>query len=347
MKTLKTAVVGLGRIGWHTHIPQILQRSDRFSLAAVVDVSTDRLVEAKNIYGVKGYTDITNMIHGEKPDLVVIASPTHLHCEHACTAMRLGCDVFLDKPMAVDYDTACVIAKCAEQTGRKLMVYQPHRASAPVNQLMKIVNSGKIGKLCSIHATRNSYVRRSDWQAFRKFGGGMLNNYGAHYIDALIYMANDKVRRLYCSTDTVASAGDADDVVKIIFRTERGITLDININQAATLSGPDWLVYGQYGAIISESTPDGNMQFHLRWFDPNAVPAASASESLAAANRSYNNDIPLPWNEEIIPLDSDCAIAFYDKVYEYFAKEKEPFVPIGETLYVMQLIAQCRENAAQ
>lgn len=342
MKILKTAVVGLGRIGWRTHIPQIIQRSDRFVLAAVVDVSQDRLDEAKKVYGVNGYTDISEMIHAEKPDLVVIASPTHLHCEHGCTAMNLGCDVFLDKPMAVDYETACIIAKCAEQTGRKLMIYQPHRASAAVNQLMAIIDSGIIGKLCSIHANRNGYVRRSDWQAFRKYGGGMLNNYGAHFIDVLIYMARDKVRRLYCTTDTVASAGDADDVVKIVFRTERGITLDININQAAALSGPDWIVYGQHGAIICEG-----QQLRVRWFNPNAVPQIQASDALAAANRSYNNDIPLPWVEEVIPVDPNFAVAFYDKAYEYFAEDKAPYVPVSETLYVMDLIKQCNENASQ
>lgn len=342
MKILKTAVVGLGRIGWHTHIPQIVQRSDRYTLIAVVDVAQERLAEAKNVYGVNGYTNISDMIRTEKPNLVVIASPTHLHCEHACTAMRLGCDVFLDKPMAVDYESACMIAKCAEETGQKLMIYQPHRATAVVNQLNSLINSGKIGKLCSIHVNRNGYVRRSDWQAFRKFGGGMLNNYGAHYIDALIYMAKDKVYRLYCSTDIVASAGDADDVVKIVFRTEHGITLDIDINQAAALSGPDWVIYGQHGSIISEEG-----QFRVRWYDPHAVPQVQASDTLAAANRSYNNDIPLPWVEEVLPIDKKYAIPFYDKVYEYFGAGKEPYVPIEETLYVMQLIAQCHEDAMQ
>ncbi len=347
MKVLKTAVVGLGRVGWRYHIPQILKHKDMLSLAAVVDVSQERLEEAKEIYGVSGYTDVAEMVHAEKPDLVVIASPTHLHHEHACTAMKLGTHVFLDKPMAEDHETACRIAKCAEETGRKLMVFQPHRATATVNQLMHIIHSGKIGRLISIHVSRSSYVRRSDWQAFQKYGGGMLNNYGAHYIDALLYMAQDKVRRLYCSKDIVASAGDADDVVKILFQTERGITLDIDINQAAALSGPNWVVYGQYGAIISETSPEGKAQFRLRWFDPEAIPQITASEELAAANRSYNNDVSLPWVTKVIPEDSAYAVDFYEKVYEYIAEDKAPYVPITDALYVMELIKRCHANAEQ
>lgn len=348
MKSLKTAVVGLGRIGWKKHIPEIIKHHEKFSLVAVVDVSQERLDEAKEAYGVNGYTDVAQMVRAEKPDLVVIASPTHLHYDHACTAMHLGADVFLDKPMAADYEMACAIAKCAEETSRKLMVFQPHRATAAVNQLMQLIDSGKIGKLISIHVSRSSYIRRSDWQAFKKYGGGMLNNYGAHYIDALLYMSQDKVRRLFCNTDIVASAGDADDVVQILFQTERGIKLDININQAAALTGPNWVVYGQHGAIMSEKSPeDGKPQFRVRWFNPEEVPEITASENLTAANRSYNHDICIPWNTEVLPVDPSFAVDFYEKAYEYFAEDKTPYVHIDDTLYVMELIKRCHIDAAQ
>ena len=345
MKILKTAVVGLGRIGWRYHVPEILAHKEKFSLVAVVDISRERLEEAWNTYGVRGYTDMEQMIRSEKPDLVVIASPTHLHKSHACTAMELGTNVFLDKPMATDYETACAIADCAAKTGRKLMVYQPHRATAVVNQLMQLLDSGKLGKLTAIHFARNGYVRRSDWQAFRKYGGGMLNNYGAHFIDMLIYMVGDKVCRLYCSKDVVASAGDADDVVKVVFKTQRGITLDIDINQAAALSGPGWRIFGQYGSIISERSPEGRLQFRMRWFDPAKAPKITASEVLAAENRSYNNDVALPWVEEVIPEDGQYAVDFYEKVYEYYAEDKAPYVPVAETLYVMELIKRCHADA--
>ena len=347
MKVLRTAVVGLGRIGWDFHIPEIILHEKKFSLAAVVDVCQERLEEARNTYGVSCYTDIEQMIRSEKPDLIVIASPTHLHYAHACTAMQLGVDVFLDKPMATDYETACAIARCAKETGRKLMVYQPLRSIAATNQLMHIIDSGKIGKITSIHYTSNDYIQRSDWQAFRKFGGGLLNNYGAHYIDVLTYMVRDKIRRLFCSKDIVASAGDADDVVKILFQTQKGITLDIDISQAAALSGPTWMIFGQYGAIISETLSENMMQFRLRWFDPEKAPKITASEALAAANRSYGDEVCLPWVEEVIPEDDQYAVDFYEKVYEYFAEDKAPYVPIEETLNVMELIKRCHIDADQ
>ena len=345
MKKLTIALVGLGRIGWGTHLPKIAQHAEQYTLVGVVDLAQDRLAEAKAQYGVNGYTDIAAMIAAEHPDLVVIASPTHMHREHACTCMELGCDVFLDKPMAESYESACAIARCSQETGRKLMIFQPVRAQAATNQLMELIANRKIGDLKSIRFTRMGYNRRSDWQSFKKFGGGMLTNYGAHHIDQMLYMTGQKIRRLYCATDVVATVGDADDVARIMMQTEGGIRLDIDINQAAALVDTEWYIYGQYGAIRSEKSAEGKVQFRVRYYDPKAVPELEASESLAAADRKYNHDVALPWQEEIIPLDSSYAIDFYNKVYEYFGEDKAPFVPVEQTLYLMDLIRRCHEDA--
>ena len=345
MKIIKAAVVGLGRIGWSLHIPKITGRPEQFRLVAVVDVSQERLQEAKETYGVNGYTDIAAMIAAEQPELVVIASPTHLHRDHACAALKLGCDVFVDKPMAASLEQAQEMAQCARENGRKLMVYQPRRADTAPNQLMDIVASGKIGQLRSIRRSYGAYIRRADWQSFKKFGGGMLNNYGAHQIDAALYMTGSKVKRLFCAKDTVASAGDADDVVKVFFQMENGVSVDIDINQAAGVSAPDWILNGTCGGIVSQLSPENKPQFRIRWFDPNALPPITASDALAAANRSYNNDVPIPWQTEVVDQDPAFAIDFYQKVYEYFALDMPPYVPVEQTLYVMELIDRCHKDA--
>lgn len=54
MKGLRTAVVGLGRIGWQFHLPLICKHTG-FKLVAVVDPLPDRLKEAQTAYDVKGY----------------------------------------------------------------------------------------------------------------------------------------------------------------------------------------------------------------------------------------------------------------------------------------------------
>ena len=85
----------------------------------------------------------------------------------------------------------------------------------------------------------------------------------------------------------------------------------------------------------------------MKWYDPQKLPKVAASEDLAAKDRKYNNGEALPWVTEVIPLDPTAAVDFYEKVYEYYAEDKAPYVPIEETLYVMELIRQCHENAGE
>jgi len=83
-----------------------------------------------------------------------------------------------------------------------------------------------------IKYARSSYIRRNDWQTQKRYGGGMLNNYGAHAIDQLLYITGSKAADISCRLRRIATLGDADDVVKAVIETDNGIILDIDINMA-------------------------------------------------------------------------------------------------------------------
>ena len=340
-KTIRAALIGLGRVGWGFHLPK-LTGHEGFECAAVVDTSPDRLAEAKEKYGVDGYTDYREMLDAVKPDLTVICSPTHLHRLHAEAALTAGSDVFLDKPMAPTLADARAIADTARHEGRKLMIYQPHRVTPEAVIARRILESGKLGRLYLLRRTNFSYNRRSDWQAFKKYGGGMLNNYGAHYIDQTLWLTGAQITDIVCRRQRVVSLGDADDVVKVLMSGDDGLTIDIDISQAAALPVPQIEIFGQYGAAILEDGPDGR-RFRVRWLVPEELPPLEASDALIAAGRRYNADPPLPWHEETIPLRPEDAGDFYAAVYRYFALGEAPLVPVSETLRVMEIIERCHE----
>lgn len=342
MKKLRTAVIGLGRIGWAFHVPKIAA-NDGFELVAAVDTNVERLEEFKEKYGGNGYTDLKEMLDAENPDLVVIASPTHLHKEQAVIAMEHGADVFCDKPVAKSIDEVHEMDEAAKRFGRKLMVYQPHRATAVANTLKKILEDGKIGPVYMVKRANSGYSRRNDWQSLKQYGGGMLNNYGAHFIDQLRYIIGEDLSIVTCMCDCVATLGDADDVVKILMKSESGITMDLDINQATAYPVTGWTVFGKYGTIFAQE--EGANEFKVKYIIPEECPPIELQNSLAAAGRKYSQDPPLPWHEEIIPVEADNAIDFYNKCYEYFALDMEAFVPFEQTVKLMTLIDECHSIA--
>ncbi len=62
---IQTALIGLGRIGWQFHLPEI-QKHRQYSLLAVVDVDGARMEEASAVYGMRGYTSVEEMLEKEK-----------------------------------------------------------------------------------------------------------------------------------------------------------------------------------------------------------------------------------------------------------------------------------------
>lgn len=341
---MKTALIGLGRIGWQYHLPQIVKH-EGFELAAVVDTNPERLREAEATYGVRGYSDVTWMLAREAPELVVIASPTIFHQQHAMDALRAGAHVFLDKPMACSLSEAREIAACARACDRRLMVYQPHRATPEAVAARQVLESGLLGQVYMIRRASNGYNRRADWQAFERNGGGMLSNYGAHYIDQLLYLTGAIPEEVRCWRMREVSLGDADDVAKVIIRTANGPLLDIDINQAAALSAEPWLLLGTLGAARLEGT-GADAHFLVRYLRPEELPPLEADERLLAKGRRYDQDASLPWRSERFPVRPDMAVDFYDRCRAYFIEGGAPFVPVEETLRVMEILEECRGCAS-
>jgi len=344
MRMLRTAVVGLGRIGFQFHAPQVV-RHEGFDLVAAVDPVPERLDDAREKFGVEGcYQSLETCLGVEDLDLVVIASPTRFHCSQALAAFERGCDVFCDKPMASSLEEADRMVAAMGTHGRKLMLYQPHRARAEVVALRDIIARGTIGPLYMIRRATYQYARRNDWQAFRKHGGGMLNNSGSHLVDQCLYLAGGQAERVRCALRRIASLGDADDVVRILIETTSDVVLDIDINMASAHDGPQWHVFGQHGSIVLE---EGRKSWHVRYFRPEELEAIGVDDGLAAEARRYGAGETIPWREESVAVSDYERVDYYAMCYDYFGGEQEPFVPVADSREVMRVLAACREDAGQ
>ena len=337
-QTIKVAVIGLGRIAWSFHLPE-LKSHPNFQLIAVVDPLQERLDEVAEKWQVEHlYLSYDKMLEELKPELVVIASPTHFHTEHIIKAFCHGANVFCEKPLATNLKETKLIISEMKNYNRKLMVYQPRRFDLDCRQAKAIIQSGVLGSTYMIKRYINSYNRRNDWQALLRYGGGMLNNYGAHYIDQLLYITNQKASCVYSDLSSLITQGDADDFVKLILKSSDGILIDIEVNQASAFEKRTWTIYGINGTASWNSI---SQNWQIKYLKPETLSSITLQADLAAPNRKYPNE-SIQWQETDCVFDIPAPQNFYDNCYNYFLLNKEPLVKPQETLQVMTVIEQSK-----
>ena len=341
-RPIRIGVAGLGRIGWDFHCKEIAN-SRAFELAAVQDVEVDRCREAEQLYGAATFTSFSEMLKSSDLEAVAIATPTHLHKDMALKALRAGCHVLLEKPMASNSQEAAAIVRSAARRGLLLTVYQPLRASAFFQHLRKVLASGLIGEVYHVRLGAFGFVRRNDWQSLRKYGGGMLNNYGAHGIDALLQLIGYDVKRVFCNLRAVASLGDAEDVVKVLLETRKGVLGELDVNQASAIAPHSTIVWGTRGTVSLSPKRDRLIVKHL---PPEGLAPRKLDRSLASADRKYPAE-KLSFKEEAVPVDRSLKVDVYANFAAAVRKRAPLFVKPKEPLAVMRIIDRCREDSGR
>jgi len=340
---MNVVISGMGRIAWPYHMPTI-HGDPRFRLIAACDPLPERRAEAEAKYpGLRTYADYDEMLRKEPTaELAVITSPTTLHRPQSIAAMERGMDVFCEKPMTESLEAARAIEETVKRTGRKFMVYQPHRARPEADMMRELRASGLLGRIFLVRRICHLFNRRTDWQSQVAKGGGMIRNYGVHYIDQFLSAFGPGPLEIKgCSLQHAVGVGDADDVTQVLLRTPEKILCHIDINIGSAFNEAGWYAYGEFGAV---KMSEGFKKIELRYLaEKDRKCALELETGFAAQDRKYGRETDLHWIEEKRTLPEYKPAKFYDHVWNYFAEGGAPVVPLADSMEVMRIIDLCRQ----
>ncbi len=101
---------------------------------------------------------------GEGIDAVVIATPAETHFELASRALAAGKDVFVEKPLAINYADGARLVELAEAKQSILMVGHVLEYHPGITRLVQLVREGALGKVQYIYSNRLSLgkIRREE-----------------------------------------------------------------------------------------------------------------------------------------------------------------------------------------
>ena len=80
----------------------------------------------------------------------------------------------------------------------RLFFLHNHRFEPVIQQILGIARSGLLGDIIQVNLRRHHiFSRRADWQAYLRYGGGQLNNWGSHIIDHALQFIGGPVQDVW------------------------------------------------------------------------------------------------------------------------------------------------------
>ena len=262
---LKTGIIGCGKVA-PIHAVALGSITES-AFAAVCGRDEKRTQEFASKYGVKAYTDITEMVLQEKLDIVMICTPHPAHREPAIEAMKAGAHVLIEKPLASSLEDCDAMLQIANQTGKQIGIISQRRFYSPCLRLKRAVDSGKIGKpvlgtVFMFGWRDEAYYKSDPWRgSWKSEGGGVLVNQAPHQLDLLQWFMGSEIEEVYGTWKNLNHPYiEVEDTALAIVKFRNGALANIIVSnsQKPGIYGKVH-IHGENGASVGVQTDGGAM----------------------------------------------------------------------------------------
>ncbi|MDD2599295.1 MAG: Gfo/Idh/MocA family oxidoreductase [Kiritimatiellae bacterium] len=227
--SLKYALIGCGRIS-PNHI--VAAQENGITITAICDNIRDCMEDKILKFGLsdetKQYTNYKELLEIEKPDLVAICTESGTHGQIALDCIDAGCNLIIEKPIALSLKDADEIIVRSKEKGVKVCACHQNRFNKSVQKIHEAVEKKRFGKL--LHGTahirwhRNrEYYDRAKWRGTWEQDGGALMNQCIHNIDLLRWLMGNEIVEVVGMTDNLTHDYiDAEDMGIALIRFANG-----------------------------------------------------------------------------------------------------------------------------
>ena len=203
---MKYALIGCGRIS-PNHIEAA--KNNNLEFVAMCDIVPEVMQEKSDKFELKKvrkYTDYKELLEKEKPELVGIATESGKHAAIALDCIAAGCNVIIEKPIALSITDADAIIKAGKKKGVVVCANHQNRFNKSVQKIRDALEKGRFGKMfygtAHIRWCRDwEYYSKADWRGTWEQDGGALMNQCIHNIDLLRWMLGDEIDTVMGVTD--------------------------------------------------------------------------------------------------------------------------------------------------
>jgi predicted dehydrogenase len=224
--------VGLIGTGWYGKVDLfrlLAVAGDEVEVVGLCDVDKNMLAEAAKLTAQRQqsgkqpalYADYRKLLAEQMLDIAIIGTPDHWHALPMIEACQSGCDVYVQKPVGVDFVEGEAMVAAARKYDRVVQVGMQRRSTPHLLEARdKYIASGRIGKIGRVeiysyygrrHGLAEKIIQPPEnldfdrwtgpaplrpyyenmlpikWRAFSEYGNGAIGDLCVHFFDLARY----------------------------------------------------------------------------------------------------------------------------------------------------------------
>lgn len=195
MSKTKVAIIGCGTIANNAHIPAYMANPDA-EIKYFCDILPEKAKAAVEKYkcgiAIKDYKEV---LADPEVEAISVCTPNKMHSIITIDALKAGKNVLCEKPAARIYSEAKAMQEAQHKSGKVLNIGVVNRFNTAVNKLRSMIQNGDFGEIyhvyVSFRAHRSIPGLGGDFTTKEVAGGGVLIDWGVHYLDIVMYCMGD------------------------------------------------------------------------------------------------------------------------------------------------------------
>jgi len=310
MGDIGTAVVGYGFAGrcFHSYLVGLVPELALLGVASRNPRTRER-IEAER--GCRAYAGFEEVLADPAVSLVVLASPSHLHCEQACRALAAGKHVVTDKPMGRSLAECDRMMAAAARHGRVLSVFQNRRWDGDFLTLQRLREEGRLGAVRWLELAWGRFGKPGGWRGEAAAAGGRLYDLGSHMIDQLCVFFPAPVQAVYARLHHDFGADAVESQAMVVVHFADGCTGVVDASSVAAIAKPRFHAFG------SAAT------FRKYGVDPQEQAMIAGDIDRASEDPGQYGELGSGEGTEVVPTLPGRWRSFYENVAAHLLGEAE------------------------
>jgi predicted dehydrogenase len=260
---VRVGVIGTG-FGARAQIPGF--RKAGFAVTAVCAARAESARQTAAEHDIPFWTvDARELARRDDVELVSVASPPYLHCEHVMAAVAAGKHVLCEKPFALDATEARRMLAAADEARVVHAVDHEFRYLPARSKLKELLDADLLGDVRTIHVVEYGprFAQETSplpaWWLRRDRGGGLLGAIGSHWIDTLrwwcghVRLVAAQLAAFVPERQTVSGERTrvtADDTAELLLRLSAGSIATVQLSVVAWHAAKRVSVFGSKGTAV-------------------------------------------------------------------------------------------------